>query len=315
MQCQVCQKTVSPGLYALRIECKHWVHTRCLSKFPENFQKCPGCLGLVDANVPRYVEEEPDSHNGRDFVQQPLSDSYFNSFSVALSAKKEPFKWIAEKVPLDWIRDDKGYGLQRLIASGVKFEHFLNAGYTWEDLKVFRDFGDPTRIDRARKALFALKCNAEHLRDYPHLLGNMVQQLEINGRHLCELYGLGFAPNKCEPLCVYGGTNKVPWKATDLIKFGIKMYDLHAYGLSYLEQYQHLQPTDVDEIAMEVKDEDVMGLPSLVEMAAAAAAAAAARPAPVQPAPPPEPRAMYIPPVVVKYETNGIKLHGLKTRK
>ncbi len=125
MQCQVCQKTVQPGLYSLRLECKHWAHIKCLSKFPDNFQTCPGCLGLVDRNVQRYVEEEPDSYNGRDYIQQPLSDSYFNSISVALSAKKEPFKWIAEKTPLDWIRDEKGYGLQRLIASGVRFQHFL----------------------------------------------------------------------------------------------------------------------------------------------------------------------------------------------
>ncbi len=311
MQCQVCQKTVQPGLYAIRIECKHWCHVRCLKGYPDNFQSCPGCLGLVDVNIQRYIDAEIDSYSGRDYIAQPLVDSYINSLAIAL--KKEPFNWISEKCPLDWIRDDKGYGLQRLIASGVTFQHFVNAGYTWEDLKTFKDFGDPKRIERGRQALFALKCNAEHLRDYPHLVGNMAQQLQINGRHLCELYGLAFRPGKCEPLAVYGGTNKKTWLASDLVKLGYKMSDLQACGLTYLEQYQHLEPSDADELAMEVKDADVASLLSVAELAATAAAAAAVSVPSQQPVPPQPQPVPVLPAVVVRYD-NGIRLHGLKKK-
>jgi hypothetical protein len=320
--CPICQKSVQPGLYALRLECKHWNHIKCLTKYPENFQKCPSCLGLIDANVQRYVDTEPDCYKSRDYVNMPLSDSYFNSIAATLSVGKEPFKWLSERAPIDWIRDDKDYGLQRLIASGVKFEHFLMAGYTWDELKTFKDFGDPKRIDRGRQALFALKCNAEHLRDYSHLLGNMVQDLQISGRHMCELFGLGFEPGTCKPLAVYNGKNNVPWKATHLIKLGFKMCDLQGAGLQYLEQYASLEPSDADEVSLEVKDEDISSLVSVdelmeaahaTEVAAAAASAALAKKMPVEGNAKPAPR-IYIPPVVVK-QSGEKRLHGLRTIK
>ena len=186
-ECPVCRRSVEPGLHALRLECTHWVHAKCLNSKTPDFVKCAACKGEVNMNIPQFDEKEADSVNGRDYVQQPLSDSYFTSFNRTLYKNKEPFKWIHDKTPLHWIIKEKGYGLQKLIQSGVRFEDFMNAGYSWTDLKAFKDFGDPKRKERAKEALFALKCNAEHFRDYPHLVGEVVKELNITGRNLVEL--------------------------------------------------------------------------------------------------------------------------------
>lgn len=266
ISCPVCRRTVEPGLYGIRLECKHWVHSKCLDAKNPDFVQCVACKGQVDMNIPQFDVNEPDSYNGRDYVQKPLSDSYFNSFSRAMYQKKEPFKWIAEKSPLEWIIREKGYGLQRMIQSGVRFDDFMNAGYSWNDLKAFKDFGDSKRTQRAKEALYALKCNAEHFRDYPHLVGTVVKDLDITGRNLVEMFGIYFQEKSCKPLLVAGGINNKPWTANQLVNLGFKMKDLYGAGLEYLEQYAMLNPTDEDEIAMEVKDSDVNDLPSLTEL-------------------------------------------------
>jgi hypothetical protein len=305
----------------MRLECKCWTHTKCLAKYPENFEKCPRCLGLVDTNIQRYNDKEADSFGGRDYIKEPLPDSYFTSFKRSVSRNKEPFKWIAERSPLDWIINEKGYGLQQMISAGVSFQDFMDAGYCWSDLKTFKDFGDPKRIERARQALFALKCNAEHLRDYPHLLGSMMKDLQITGQHLCELYGLGFEPNTCKPLAVAGGVNLVPWKAEHLVKLGFKMNDLFGAGIKYLEQYADLQPTNEDEEFMGVQDADLAILPSVEELMGQRAAANVEPPPaatriphqPIQQEQPIPPR-IQLPPVIVKYGNTGKQLHGLKKK-
>lgn len=266
INCPVCRRSVEPGLYGVRLECKHWVHPKCLDTKNPDFVNCAVCKGEVDLNIPQFDKDEVDSINGRDYIQKPLSDSYFTTLSRTYYKNKEPFKWIAEKSPLEWIIKEKGYGLQKMISSGVRFEDFINAGYTWSDLKAFKDFGDVNRRDRAKEALFALKCNAEHIRDYPHLVGNMCSELQINGRNLVELYGLYFQEKSAKPLRVAGGTNVKPWTAQQLVQLGFKMKDLYGAGLEYLEQYVHLNPTDADEIALEVKDEDINNLPSLTQI-------------------------------------------------
>ncbi len=184
LQCPKCRLLVEPGLFGV-----HWVHAKCLDSKNPDFDNCASCKGEVNLNIPQFDSNEIDSIDGRDYIQKPLSDSFFTHFSRALSQKKEPFKWISEKSPLEWIIKEKGFGLQKIIQSGIRFEDFLHAGYTWDDLKAFKDFGDLQRIQRAKDALFALKCNAEQLRDYPHLLGSMIKDLSITGRNLVELYG------------------------------------------------------------------------------------------------------------------------------
>ena len=60
-ECPVCRTTVPPGLHGIRLECSHWVHTKCLSKKDPDFEKCAACKGDVDLNVPMVDANEPTS--------------------------------------------------------------------------------------------------------------------------------------------------------------------------------------------------------------------------------------------------------------
>ena len=315
LTCPSCRYAVEPGLYGIRLECGHWTHTKCLDSANPNFDKCAACSGLVNLNIPQFLADEPDSYNGRDYVQKPLSDSIFTAISTRMS--KEPFKWIADKVPLTWMIREQEYGLQRMLSAGVRFEDFVRAGYTWDDLKAFKDFGSPDRKDRAREALFALKCNAENLRDYHHLVGGMVGELGIEGRHLVELFGLHFPENSCRPLSTIGGHNDKPWVAGDLVKLGFKMRDLFGAGLTYVEQYALLKPTDSDEIALGVTDQDISELPSLTEMEKqkrnAEELARRLRNEPI--AAKPVPRPTYIEFPRFEYTDRPKSVHGLRIKK
>ncbi len=250
----------------MRLECKHWVHPKCLDQKSPDFESCVACKGEVKLNIPMVDETEPDAIGTRDYIQQPLSNSFFTTFTRHLAAKKEPFKWIMEKSPLEWMIRDKGFGLQMMIQAGVTFDDFIKAGYTWTDLKAFKDFGKPERIERARDALFALKLNAEHLRDYPHLVESMVSDLKISAKNIVELYGLQFPENTCKPMFTSGGRNEKPWLAKDLVALGFKMDDLYGAGIEYVEQYAYLEPTNETDISMNVTDEALAKLPSLKEL-------------------------------------------------
>lgn len=265
LSCPTCRKTVEPGLFGMRLECNHWVHGKCLDKENPDFEKCAACKGEVDLNIPQFDKDEPESVSGRDYIREPLSNSYFTS--LKRSVNKEPFKWLSEKSPLEWIIKEKGYHLQKMIQSGVLIDDFLNAGYTFKDLKAFKAFGNPEQLDRGKDALFALKCNAEHFRDYSHLFGDVINELGINGRDLVEKFGFCFETNTCNPLKVVGGKNTTPWTAKDLVNLNFKMKDLYGAGISYVEQYIMLSPTKEDIIGMEVDDRDVEDLPSVDALA------------------------------------------------
>lgn len=256
--CPSCRKTVQAGILGMRLDCGHWVHTNCLPKKDPDFDKCVACKGEVDLSTPLVDINEPLSFNGHDYVQNPVdrpSSSWFGQ------KKGDPFHWLAEKKPLEWIIQEKGFNLQRMLHAGVTMDDFVNNGYRWKDLKTFRDFADQNNTVRGREALFALKTNAEHFRDY--LGTEVIQELGITGRHLVEMYGFMF-PDGDISLRVVGGKNDRQWKAGELVSLGMKMSDLFGAGLDYIEQYADLEPTDQDEDALGVTDKDVEELKSLV---------------------------------------------------
>lgn len=261
--CPKCRIEVKElGINGTRLECGHYVHTKCLGNSPD-FVSCDACKGLVNMELPVFDPSEPDAYNGRDYVNQPLADSFFNQFSN-LFKRGEPFTWIRDGVPMEWMIKTKGFGLQRMIAAGVRLEDFLTGGYTWDHLKGFKAFANGDK-DRGRKALMALKCNAEHFRDFRHLLGSMVTELDISPRNMVEMYGLCFPGNSASPMIVMGGKNVKPWLASDLIPLGFKYHNIYGAGLQYLEQYAFLQPSDEDELALGVTDDDIRRLPSYEE--------------------------------------------------
>lgn len=249
--CSVCQKSVGPGLFGIRIECGHWIHTKHLDKKNPDFEQCPACKGDVDLNVPLVDEKEPLSINGRDYVKEPVTDSLFTLKSG------EPFTWLKEHKPIGWMIHEKGFGLQKMLQYAVCMNDFLNNGYRWRDLKNFRDLTTGADTERGRLALVALKTNAEHFRG---ALGyEPITDLQINGRHLVELYGFCF-PERGGPLYVIGGANNEPWKASELVSMGMKKMDLFGAGMNFLDDYLALMPSEADRAALEMNDVDIDSL-------------------------------------------------------
>lgn len=298
-QCPACRTTVPPGLHGIRLECSHWVHTKCLDKKNPDFDQCVACKGVVDLNVPLVDVNEPTCIDGRDYVQEPVAS---NSVLSSLGRhKREPFTFLAEKKSIEWMIRNQGYGLQKMLQAGVTMNDFLNNGYTWQQLRTFKDLSeDAPSKERSRMALYALKTNAEHFRDHPHLLGSVIPDLEINGRHLVELYGFYF-PENGQPLSVVGGKNESYWNASDLVKLGMKAQDLFGAGMETLDQYQHLQASQEDARALEMTGSDIESLyepePEIVRESVVVV----------------EPAIVRVPVVVPKPKVK--RVHGLKPRK
>lgn len=207
---------------------------------------------------PMIDKEEPYAIDGRDYIAQPLPNSFFVNLIKRGFTTKEPFTWLNERKPVEWLIHEKKHGLQKLIMAGVRIEDFLKNGYTWsKDLRIFRDFSPTESKERGRNALQALQCNAEHFRDYSAQLGQALVDLEINGKHLVELYGFYFPTKGAKPLSVAGGKNEKPWKAADLVKLGMKMDDLFGAEMTFVEQYVALKPTDDDEVGLGTTDQDM----------------------------------------------------------
>lgn len=246
--CPTCFKNVEAGLYGIKLECNHWVHTQCLDKKDPNFEKCGKCLSPTPSSS---SSSEPDAIDGRDYIANPVETAGW----VYRLIKKEPFTWLQERKNLQWIMNEKKYGLQKLIQSGVSIDDFLQNGYTWDDLKVYKAVQE-----RPVKALKALKCNAEHFREYP-IRGKFN---DIDGRSLVEDFGLMFPPGG-KPLICRNGKNNKPWIAQELVSLGFKIKDLYGAGMEYVEQYAALYPTDDDEYHLEVQDDDILKLPSIVQ--------------------------------------------------
>lgn len=248
--CPSCRTSVPAGIQGMRLNCSHWVHTRCLRKQANpDFEKCEACKGLVDMNVPVVSLDEPTSLDGHDYVAEPIASNSRSLLpSFVLGKNKEPFSLLAERKPLDWVIREKGWGLQKMLKAGVRIEDFLKNGYEWKDLKAFRDLSSGG--GRSLQALFALGCNAEHFRDF---LGEAIPDLGITGRHLVEVFGFVFPKGK--GLCVTGGKNDRAWVASDLIPLGMKMDDLFGAGMEWIEQYEDLQASQEEEKALEVRGE------------------------------------------------------------
>jgi len=246
--CPTCSKTVEAGLYGMKLECNHWIHTKCLDKANPNFEKCGKCLLSPPSGT--KLSLEADALDGRDYIANPVNSAGWMYKLI----KKEPFIWLQDHKNLQWIMNEKGYGLQKLIQAGVSINDFLQNGYSWDDLKIYKGIQE-----RPIKALKALKCNAEHFREYP-----IKGKIEMDGRALVEEFGLVFPPGG-KPLTCVGGENKKPWIARELTELGFKIKDLYGAGMEYVEQYAALYPTDEDEVLLEVKDSDIDALPSIVK--------------------------------------------------
>ena len=256
--CPLCNTQVNANLHGMRLDCGHWVHTKCLDKKNPNFEQCKdNCEGVAAINNKERTElSEENSYNGHDYVADPKDPTTLTAIRQRFMGS-EPAHLLAfgpQKCPIEWLIKDKDYGLQRLLAEGIDIEDFLSNGYSWDDLKKFKD----VQL-RPKDALYAMHMNAEHLRDYAHLLP--IKDMQITGREIVELYGFYF-PEDSDAAQVTNGKNLKRWTAADLVQLGMKVHDLFGADMKWFEQYEHLTPTDADEEALGVKDEHIDALES-----------------------------------------------------
>lgn len=251
--CKYCYKSVKADLYGIKLDCNHWVHSLCLDKKNPDFGQCPECKGIV---IESHCPEEPSSINGKDYIEEPVSR--IGILKRGIISTKEPYNWLKEKKDIKWIIREKQFGLQKMLEAGVTIDDLFGYGYQWDDIKQFKDFSVATK-ERGRKALQALGCTAEHFRDHYEYFGKQViDHMQINGRHFVEQFGLQFAGNQ---LVVAGGQNKKEWHGQDLVKLGFKLKDLYGAGLETLDQYITLKTTDEDEEYLGVTKKDLDSLP------------------------------------------------------
>lgn len=302
--CSYCDKIVTPGLFGMQLECGCLVHPNCLDPKNPNFETCkkyPNCKVVT-------ILEEPESVDGRDYINNPPDNlGIMARMKRVVVLTKEPFISIAKKTSVPLLKE-KGYHLQRCIADGVLIDDFLQVGYTWQELKNFKALSGSQGKERARQALVALQCNAEHFRDYKHLLDTTIQDLEINARHMVELYGIFFPDTEARVIVSNGQNNaKKPWRAEDFIYFGFKKQDLFGAGMKFIEHYEALKPTDADDEQFGMNDDDMQMLKPLNPPKP--------KPVPVTAPPPPEP---VVPlhlrfPIVTEIEVVK-KPHGLRKK-
>jgi hypothetical protein len=246
MNCSYCFKVVNAGLYGIKLNCGHWVHSKCLNKKEPDFDNCAECKGEITL-------KEPLPNNKRDYINEPLADSWWLTFKKT-AWKKEPFTFLNEQIPIRELILQKQYGLQKLLEAGVTIDDFLSNQYTWDDLKTFQDFQQNN--NRSKEALIALKCNAEHFRDYYHVLGKAITDLNITGRDMVELYGIYFTEKTPDPMMVAGGKNIKLWSASDVLKLGMTMKDLYGARLQWYEQYANLEASEDEAKRLGVKDNE-----------------------------------------------------------
>lgn len=310
-ECHLCHKSMKASDSLKMNECSHRIHFICLNKKQPDFDNCRKCNGELKEQ-PQTITEEC-MLDGRDYVVNPL-DKRFEPPAVIgyiYDAKKkreqkEPFCWLKDKKSIEWMDKEKKCGLQMMLKSGVIMDDFLNYGYSWNDLKKYPDFQNK---ERGKLALKALHCNAEHFRDFPQYFDQVRKDLSITPKNIVEEFNFVFPPNTINAAMVVNGKNTTPWTASDLVKLGFKKDDLTASGLTYLEQYIALQPTNADETSMGITVHFLNQIPLK-------------NPIHMEPEPEPEPEPIIQPQVTtIKYTVvtapptkKAIPLHGLRKK-
>lgn len=240
-ECPVCLLTVVPGL-SIKHECGHRTHGECMDQDNPNFEKCARCLNIA----PKLAISQPTSFEGNDYVMNPIGKSILGSIKKIWSKEVPIQTRLQEGKPLEHLMAKYDCHLQRMLANGITLDDFLMNGYTFDDLQVYDDIKNGG--DRAKKALIALQCNAEHLRSMPTLP-------YISAKSVVEDFGLYFPEN--DALSVVGGKNQEAWTLADLDRLGFTVKDLFGAGLTLYEQYEDLEPTPQLERKMGITKRDL----------------------------------------------------------
>ena len=262
--CVRCRKSANPAFSIQHDDdvCKHWTHVDCgdnRSYDELDFDKCDACLGKIDSSAPLLPEHEPTTKDGRDYIGDPLEQGVFSKlrrkvpsvFSRDQTKKTslDPFYLLRMgplECPVDWIMREKNLGLQHMLSQGVTIDDFVNNGYDWDQLKLFKDLSVPGKgKERRILTLQALKVTPEHFRTFPTALP--VQAMELTGQDLKNYFDLQFPQDG--PMLTSPASDD--WRAADVVRMGLKMGDLVDMGMCYLEHYMNLEPNEQEERALD----------------------------------------------------------------
>lgn len=234
-ECVLCKKIINPAL-SIKHECNHWTHVDCLpDQENPDFENCEACAGRFDPSKPLLPEVEPRPKNGRDYIMNPLEPGMFYSIRKKFS---EPHQLLKQQSPIDWMMREHDIGLQTLLAEGVTIDDFLNNGYTWENLVLYKDL--EKKNDRSIYALCALKTTIDHFRDYADQLP-LKEMTFIKPSHIREYFGLQFDPSDDYLKSPYSDD----WTAGDVVELGLTMDNLiNDIGMYNLQQYINLNPNE-----------------------------------------------------------------------
>ena len=208
--CPVCRDVIEVGV-SIQHECGHWSHALCLDENAPDFTKCASCKGEVDLSAPLLPEIEPGATDGHDYIAQPIQ-SITNRVKRRIMRSDGVIKGLLSggprQMPVDKLIREHEYGLQRCLQDGVTIDDFLSNGYTWSDLSLFQDLNGSKGVRRVQDALVALRCNAQHFRDYDHALpfAEVKEAAAVDAPALMERFGLYF-PQNGQPMTVVDGAS------------------------------------------------------------------------------------------------------------
>lgn len=267
--CSFCGEFADDDLSITHRQCGARTHADCLpAGKPVNYKLCSICTGeavalgdVASMDVTPTSSKEPFPPDGVDYVLQPgqkqrqtgggawkMVAGLFSRVGSAttktapatedVKTSQDPEFLIKNRVPVrDMLRFNK-LGLQHLLKVGIEMTDFLSNGYTWNDLLLYEDVGRKGAT-RAKQALMALRCTANHFRDYPDALPykKVAEHAQLQPYDLGTCFGLGFPIDPPGALQCMGDEN---WTARDCVRLGLKMDDLRDFGLVGLQQYEDL---------------------------------------------------------------------------
>lgn len=268
--CSFCGEFADDDLSITHRHCGARTHADCLpAGKPVNYKLCSICTGeavalnevaSLDVTPPAGAGagggREPFPPDGVDYVLQPgskrkqdggawkmVAGLFSRSRAAAavedVKTSQDGEFLLKNRVSVrDMLRFNK-LGLQHLLKVGVDMTDFLSNGYTWNDLLLYEDVGRKGAT-RAKQALIALRCTANHFRDYPDALPykRVAEHAQLQPYDLGTHFGLEFpAAPAPGPLQCVGDEN---WTARDCVRMGLKMDDLMDFGLVGLQQYEDL---------------------------------------------------------------------------
>lgn len=266
VNCALCHEPVVFGRsMTIDHRCGCYTHTKCHVGLADARPKCP--IHVPDSDAAKNIKsiDEPTSP-GPDWVTAPAAQSNVaavgnafikNAWSTLSDINKKnpedisnPFTLLGMHKPVEWMIRVKKLGLKDMYEQGVRLNHFLENGYTINDLCLYKDIGK-LGAERGLMALKKLGLNADLLLDHADKLplSLMREKFKLTSADICEDGILQFHPEK---------GLRDDWSLDNLIYLGINFKDLQKYcGLKLRRHWDALEPTQEHMDALKCSTKDI----------------------------------------------------------